>query len=161
MGPEVTGSDVTSRKTEDPDALAAGAPVRLDRWLWAARFFPTRAKAKAAVEGGKVAIAPGGRGAWSKPKVSREVAVGDLLEIQRGQLVQQVTVTGCSARRGNATLAATLYRETAASIEAREVVRARRQMERAGLTVPQQRPSKRDRRELRRLKNTPDHQPDP
>jgi ribosome-associated heat shock protein Hsp15 len=94
-------------------------------------------------------IAPGGRGAWSRPKVSREVAVGDLLEIQRGQLVQQVTVTGCSARRGNATLAATLYRETAASIEAREVVRARRQMERAGLTVPQQRPSKRDRRELR------------
>lgn len=127
--------------------------VRLDRWLWAARFFPTRARAKAAVEGGKVTLAtPSG---WSKPKVSREVAVGDRLEVQRGHLVQQVTVTGLSERRGGAPEAALLYRETSESIEARETERARRQMERAGLRVPQQRPSKRDRRELMKLKSRP------
>jgi ribosome-associated heat shock protein Hsp15 len=125
--------------------------VRLDRWLWAARFFPTRARAKVAIEGGKVAVAAAGR--WSKPKVSREVAVGDRLEVQRGQLIQQVTVTALSVRRGSATDAAHLYRETPESVEAREAERARRQMERAGLRVPVQRPSKRDRRELLKLKS--------
>lgn len=130
--------------------------VRLDRWLWAARFFTTRAKAKAAVEGGKVSLAPGGVGAFSKPKVSREIGVGDVLEIQRGSLVQLVAVTGVSDRRGNAAAAALLYQETAESIEAREAVRARRQMERAGLQIPQQRPSKRDRRALLKLKHPQD-----
>ncbi|MEQ8486465.1 MAG: S4 domain-containing protein [Pseudomonadales bacterium] len=140
-----------------PELSSAGpSRVRLDRWLWAARFFPTRAKAKAAVEGGKVSLAPGGVGAFSKPKVSREIGVGDLLEVQRGSLVQQVTVTGLSDRRGNAAAAAQLYQETADSIEAREAVRARRQMERAGLQVPQQRPSKRDRRALMKLKHPHD-----
>jgi ribosome-associated heat shock protein Hsp15 len=125
--------------------------VRLDRWLWAARFFPTRARAKAAIEGGKVALAAAG--GWSKPKVSREIAVGDRLEVQRGHLIQQVTVTALSARRGSATDAAGLYRETPESVEARETERARRKMERAGLRVPVQRPSKRDRRELLKLKS--------
>jgi ribosome-associated heat shock protein Hsp15 len=136
--------------------------VRLDRWLWAARFFKTRAQAKAAIEGGKVHLGPPGTlqaataegsGGRHKPKVSKEVAVGDVLEVRRGWAVQVVEVTGVSEQRGNATAAATLYQETPESVEAREAERARRRMENAGLRVPPQRPSKRDRREIAKLKH--------
>jgi ribosome-associated heat shock protein Hsp15 len=140
--------------------------VRLDRWLWAARFFKTRAQAKAAIEGGKVHLAPPGTRAarstegatdtagFQRPKVSKELAVGDLLEIRRGWTAQVVEVTGLSEQRGSATVAQTLFRETPESVEAREAERARRQMERAGLRVPASRPSKRDRRELKKLKQS-------
>ena len=138
--------------------------MRLDRWLWAARFFKTRAQAKAAVEGGKVHMlsnqaGPGpaepGSSQGYKPKVSKAINMGDLLSIRRGWSVQTVRVTGLSEQRGNATEAATLYAETDDSIEAREAERARRRMESAGLKVPQSRPTKRDRRALQRLKETP------
>ncbi len=148
--------------------MAEADGVRLDRWLWAARFFKTRAQAKAAVEGGKVHLlpksalktVPGQAGAGSssqgyKPKVSKAINVGDLLSIRRGWSVQTVRVTGLSEQRGNATAAAELYAETEASIEAREAERARRRMESAGLKVPESRPTKRDRRALQRLKETP------
>ncbi|HEX7035031.1 MAG TPA: S4 domain-containing protein [Pseudomonadales bacterium] len=143
---------------QDPtDTLAR---VRLDRWLWAARFFKTRAQAKAAIEGGKVHLAPPGTRAdeaepdgWPRPKVSKEIAVGDVLEIRRGFATQLVEVTGLAEQRGSASAAALLYRETPASIEAREAERARRRMENAGLRVPPRRPTKRDRRELSRLKH--------
>ncbi len=139
------------------------AAVRLDRWLWAARFFKTRAQAKAAIEGGKVqlaprgmprahAVSPDGTGRV-RPKVSKDITVGDVLEIRRGWTAQVVEVTGLSEQRGNATAAAELYRETPESIEAREAERARRSMENAGLRVPMRRPSKRDRRELAKLKH--------
>lgn len=134
--------------------------VRLDRWLWAARFFKTRAQAKAAIEGGKVHLAPPGTVAdqaepdgWPRPKVSKDVAVGDVLEIRRGWATQLVEVTGLAEQRGDASAAALLYRETPASVEAREAERARRRMENAGLRVPPRRPTKRDRRELSRLKH--------
>ena len=147
--------------------------VRLDRWLWAARFFKTRAQAKTAIEGGKVhcfqrgalpAGESGGAGARpatgmagsagrQRPKVSKEIGVGDVLEITRGRCTQVVEVTGLSEQRGNATAAAVLYRETPESIEARETERARRRMENAGLRVPQRKPDKRDRRELAKLKH--------
>ena len=148
----------------DGTTAAAGARVRLDRWLWAARFFRTRAQAKSAIEGGKVQVAPrrGPLGAaapadadardFAKPKPSKEIGVGDLLEIRRGEMSQVVEVTGLAEQRGNATVAQALYRETVTSIEARETERARRMMERAGLRVPDQRPSKRDRREIKKLK---------
>jgi ribosome-associated heat shock protein Hsp15 len=136
------------------------ARVRLDRWLWAARFFKTRAQAKAAIEGGKVHLAPSGTRAddaepegWPRPKVSKDIGIGDVLEIRRGHVTQLVEVTGLSEQRGNAGAAALLFRETAASIEAREAERARRRMESAGLRVPPRRPTKRDRRELSRLKH--------
>jgi ribosome-associated heat shock protein Hsp15 len=144
---------------EDPRASSAPARVRLDRWLWAARFFKSRALAKGAIEGGKVGVAarglPAGSG-FAKPKPSKEIGIGDLLEIQRGETVQVVEVVGLAEQRGSATIAQTLYRETADSIEARETERARRMMERAGLRVPAQRPSKRDRRELKKLKHGQD-----
>ncbi len=132
-------------------ADSAPAKVRLDRWLWAARFFRTRAQAKHAIEGGKVHLAGGGR-----PKVSKEIGVGELLEIRRGWDTEVVEVTGLSEQRGNASAAAALYRETPESIEARQAERARRQMQNAGLRMPQRRPGKRDRRELAKLKHGED-----
>ncbi len=132
--------------------------VRLDRWLWAARFFKTRAQAKAAIEGGKVDFHQGRRetGSTSKPKVSKELAVGDCLTIRRGWTAETVIVQALSEQRGNATIARGLYEETAVSIERRETEVARRRMEKGGLTVPAARPSKRDRRELRKLKEEPE-----
>lgn len=128
--------------------------VRLDRWLWAARFFKTRAQAKAAIEGGKVDfhLDRSATGATSKPKVSREVSVGDYLTVRRGWTEETVLIEALSEQRGNATAARTLYTETEQSIERREAEVARRRMERAGLVMPAARPSGRDRRELRKLK---------
>lgn len=135
--------------------------VRIDRWLWAARFFKTRALAKNAIETGKVLLLPPGSNATTpeaaeargvKPKPSREIGAGDWLVIRRGDAVQTVRVLGTAERRGSATIASGLFAESAESIEARETERARRQLERAGLTVPAARPDKRDRRERARLK---------
>ena len=128
--------------------------VRLDRWLWAARFFKTRAQSKAAIEGGKIDfhLDQNETSATSKPKVSKEVAVGDFLTIRRGWTEETISIDALSEQRGNATAARTLYTETEQSIERREAEVARRRMERAGLSVPSSRPSGRDRRELRKLK---------
>lgn len=128
--------------------------VRLDRWLWAARFFKTRAQAKAAIEGGKVAFHThrSEDSATSKPKVSKEIAVGDYLTVRRGWTEETIVVEALSEQRGSATQARELYTETERSIERREAEVARRRMERAGLTIPTARPSGRDRRELRKLK---------
>lgn len=128
--------------------------VRLDRWLWAARFFKTRAQAKAAIEGGKVDfhLAQKAQSSTSHPKVSKEVSIGDYLTVRRGGTEATIVVDALSEQRGNATAARLLYTETDASIERRETEVARRRMERAGLTVPTSRPSGRDRRELRKLK---------
>jgi ribosome-associated heat shock protein Hsp15 len=140
------------------------AGVRLDRWLWAARFFRTRAQAKTAIEGGKVQFhISGDQSAGSsdqvRPKVSKEVSVGDMLTIRRSGQAQDrpqtVVITAVTEKRGNATAAATLYQETPESIEAREADRARRAMERVGLKVPERKPSKRDRRALQKLKQGP------
>ncbi len=127
--------------------------VRLDRWLWAARFFKTRAQAKAAIEGGKVHFhSPGPSARATRPKVSKEVSVGDTLTVRRGETPETLVITGLADKRGNAKQAATLYTETAASIEAREAHRASARLQRLGLQVPATRPSKHSRRALRKLK---------
>ena len=124
--------------------------MRVDRWLWAARFFKTRSLAKAAIEGGKVRL--GGQ----RVKPSKEVHVGHVLEIRRGDVELTVVVDGLAEQRGSAPVAAQLYTETPTSIEARETLAARRRMERAGLRVPQHKPSKKQRRDLRQLKGLRD-----
>lgn len=120
--------------------------VRLDKWLWAARFYKSRSLAKTAIDGGKVHLND------ARVKAAKEVGVGDTLTITRGDAVQTVVVAAVAERRGSATIAATLYDETTESIDARESIRAQRRMERAGLTIPKRRPSKRDRRQLRAVK---------
>ncbi len=122
------------------------AGVRIDRWLWAARFFKTRSLAKTAIEGGKVHV----DGQRTKP--AKEVRVGQTLTVRRGHQELTVVVMALSEQRGPATIAQALYSETAESVEAREALSARRRMERAGLQIPANRPSKKERRDLKRLK---------
>lgn len=127
--------------------------VRLDRWLWAARFFKTRAQAKTAIDGGKVQVD------GAKPKVAKDIATGATIRIRKGSFEQTVVVTALSTERRGAPEAALLYEETAASIEARESQRAQRQMQRAGLQIPDRKPNRQQRRALTGLKrDEPDHE---
>jgi ribosome-associated heat shock protein Hsp15 len=121
--------------------------IRIDRWLWAARFFKTRSLAKTAVEGGKVHV----DGQRTKP--AKELRLGQTLTIRKGLQEQTVVVEALSEQRGAATIAQTLYKETPESIELREISVSRRRMERAGLTVPSGRPNKKNRRALSQLKS--------
>lgn len=120
-------------------------PVRIDAWLWAARFFKTRALAKQAVERGKVEIA----GATCKP--SHAVKPGDALRIKRGDETFEVEITALAHKRSSVALAQTLYRESETSIKARETAREQRRAERAGYQPPSKRPDKRARRLIRAL----------
>lgn len=122
-----------------------GAEVRLDVWLWAARFFKTRALAKAAIAGGKVEV----NGQRAKP--ARAVVVADALLIERGGERLSIVVQALSASRGPASVAQNLYAESAASRAAREQTRAQRAAERAGFQPPPNRPDKRARRLIRAL----------
>ena len=120
--------------------------VRVDKWLWAARFFKTRALASAAIQGGKVHV----NGARAKP--ARTLQPGDALEIHKGTERFAVVVEGLAERRGSASVAQTLYRETEDSQQAREAQREQQRLLAAGLSQPAQRPDKKQRRQLRRLK---------
>lgn len=121
------------------------AAVRIDAWLWAARFFKTRALARQAVERGRVTIA----GAACKP--SHDVRIGDRLRVTRGEETFEVEVAGLAHKRGSAAVAQTLYRESEPSIKAREAALAQRRAERAGYQPPPKRPDKRARRLIRAL----------
>ena len=120
--------------------------VRLDKWLWAARFYKTRSLAKQAIEGGKVHC----NGARSKG--SREIEVGFILDIRRDWDELTVTVTALSDKRGNAPQAALLYVETSQSIEKRLLQTEQRKMQRAMNPLNEGRPSKQDRRKIHRFK---------
>lgn len=124
-----------------------GKKVRLDKWLWAARFFKTRSLAKQAIEGGKVHY----EGARSR--VSKDVQIGASLQIRRGWDEITVEVLALSDQRGPAIVAQQLYRETPASIAAREQNAALRRAANAGMDGPKRRPGKRDRRLIHRFKN--------
>lgn len=119
--------------------------VRLDLWLWAARFFKTRALAKQAIETGKVEV--GGQ----RAKPSRSVRVGDAMTIARGEETFEVQVLALSDTRGPASVAQTLYAESEASRARREAARASRAAERAGYRAPETKPDKRARRLIRAL----------
>ncbi|MDJ0779693.1 MAG: S4 domain-containing protein [Gammaproteobacteria bacterium] len=121
--------------------------VRLDRWLWAARFFKTRALASAAVSGGKVHLA------GQRVKPARAVRLGDNYEVQRGFERLEIIVTGLASRRGSASDAQQLYRETEASAERRQQEREQRRL--AALSRPrgEGRPSKRQRRQIHRFRD--------
>jgi ribosome-associated heat shock protein Hsp15 len=119
--------------------------VRVDKWLWAARFFRTRSLAKAAIEGGKVQLE------GQRVKVAREITVGDQLRIRQGYDEREVTVIALSDQRGPAKIAQTLYEETPASVDRRQ--RAAEARKAAGaLARPTQRPGKHERKALERLR---------
>jgi ribosome-associated heat shock protein Hsp15 len=120
--------------------------VRLDKWLWAARFFKTRALAAEAVEGGKVQVN------GDRPKRARPLQVGDQLRIRLGPYEHLVTVRALSDRRGPATQAAALYQETEASRSAREALAIQLKSLHSLFGPEKGRPTKKDRREIERLK---------
>jgi ribosome-associated heat shock protein Hsp15 len=114
----------------------------MDKWLWAARFFKTRALARRACELGK--IESNGQGA----KAAREVRAGDLLQVKNDSGDFQVEVLALSEMRGPAAVAQTLYRETEASKQLRLKVAAERKAMQEFAPLPERRPSKRDRRKI-------------
>jgi ribosome-associated heat shock protein Hsp15 len=120
--------------------------VRIDKWLWAARFFKTRSAATDAVAGGHVQV--GGE----RVKPAKEVRVGDTLEIRRGEVRWTVLVTGIAERRGSAAAAAELYDETAESLAAREQQRSERRLARPLGADLGARPTKLARRRIEALR---------
>jgi ribosome-associated heat shock protein Hsp15 len=119
--------------------------MRIDKWVWAARFFKTRSIAKNAIEGGKVHID------GERVKVSREVRVGMQLTIAQGLEKKTVVIKALSDVRGPAPIAQQLYDETTESIEKRELLASQRKMH--NLARPDHRPSKKDRRDISKFQN--------
>ncbi len=120
--------------------------VRLDKWLWAARFFKTRSVAQQAIRGGKVVI----NGQRAKP--ARGVRAGDRLVITKGHFQFEVRVEAVSERRGPASQAMELYAETEESIRQRAELSEQRRLERAASGGPERKPDKRQRRQIRKFR---------
>lgn len=119
--------------------------VRIDKWLWAARFFKTRSLAARAIEGGKVRLNQ------LRVKPAKELKLGDELVIQIGELEWTVNVVELSERRGAAPVAARLYAETVASRERRMAAVEARRLRGAPFRDEGGRPTKKDRRLIRRF----------
>ena len=127
--------------TSLPDV--ANTSMRVDKWLWVARFFRTRSLAKAAIEGGKV------HHQGERVKVSKEIRVGMELAIRQGCEEKTVVVRQLTEQRGGASAAQVLYEETPTSIARRELITAHRKL--SNLARPEHRPTKRDRRQIHRF----------
>ncbi len=121
--------------------------TRIDKWLWAARFFKTRSLATDAVNGGKVKL----NGTACKP--AREIKTGDNLDISNAETRWQVRVIALSEKRGPATEARQLYEESAESIAAREAEQMRRKFTLEPSAEIHGRPTKRDRRNIDRFRH--------
>ena len=124
--------------------------VRLDKWLWAARFFKTRSVARDAVSGGKVHL----NGNRAKP--GRTISVGDELRIQRGDEEFSITIVEDSSRRGPAVVARTLYEESEESLIKRKQLAEQRKLEHQQNATRERRPDKRQRRHIVRFKKNID-----
>jgi len=125
--------------------MSAAKGVRLDKWLWAARFYKTRSLASEAISGGKVHLN------GTRAKQSKEVAVDDQLRIRRSTTEMAVVVTAVSSKRGSATIAQTLYTETAESIAERERLQALRKLSTPPGGFADHKPDKRERRKIIRF----------
>ena len=120
--------------------------VRLDKWLWAARFFKTRAIAATAIETGKVEVN------GERAKRAKQLQVGDSLRIRLGPYHHLVTVRGLSEMRGPAPVAAKLYEETEEGKKARQAMQAQMKAAQTGTSYEKGRPTKKDRREIEKLR---------
>jgi ribosome-associated heat shock protein Hsp15 len=123
--------------------------VRLDKWLWSARFFKTRSLAKAAIESGKVHLD------GQRVKVSREIKAGDILQIRQGWDEKMVLVKRLSDQRRGASEAQLLYEETAASLARREAQALARKAAGGMMERSVHRPTKKQRRQIHALKDSP------
>ena len=124
--------------------------LRIDKWLWAARFFKTRSIAKTAIEGGKVHID------GQRVKVSREIGIGDIVVVKQGWDEKEIEVMALSDRRGPASEAQQLYAETERSI-VRRAKEAEARKAAGAMARPAQRPGKHERKALERLRKQFDY----
>ena len=129
---------------EDPKDREA---IRLDKWLWAARFFKTRALAAEAIDGGKIDVNE------ERGKRSRRLLIGDTLRIRLGPYEHVVVVKALSNRRGPASVAMHLYEETAESRAAREILAVQIKAANTSFLFEKGKPSKKERRDLLRFKD--------
>ncbi len=125
--------------------------IRLDKWLWAARFFKTRALAKGAIEGGKVHYE------GQRCKVSKTVDVGAKLTIRQGYDEKIVIIKALSEQRRGAPEARLLYEETPESIKARMDKAEYRKVVKASQAAPDHKPNKKERRDMRRFEHNQDY----
>jgi ribosome-associated heat shock protein Hsp15 len=130
----------------DDEANAPPGKVRLDKWLWAARFYKTRVLAAEAIDGGKVDVN------GDRAKRSKLVQAGDRVSLRQGPVEWVLDVLDVSGRRGSADIARTLYQETPDGQRKRERVQEQLRHLPVGFAYGESKPGKRDRRELRRLK---------
>jgi ribosome-associated heat shock protein Hsp15 len=123
--------------------------MRMDKWLWAARFYKTRSLASEDIDKGRVEV----NGQTAKP--SREVKPGDTVQVRQGAVQRTVVIAGLSAQRGPAPVAQGLYQETADSIEQRaKLALQQRYAREPALSLEQGRPTKRDRRDLEQARHS-------
>ena len=134
-----------SNFANQPDA--DDSKLRIDKWLWAARFFKTRALAITAIESGKVMVNE------ARVKPSRALSAGNLVSVRLGPYTFVVEVLGLSGKRGPAPEAQQLYRETEESIKAREALSFERKAQAQVVTRGEGRPTKKDRRDIDRFKS--------
>lgn len=127
---------------------AVNAGVRLDKWLWAARFYKTRSLARTMIEGGKVHYNE------QRSKPSKVVEVGSLITLRQGTDEREVLVLEVSEHRGKAEQAQALYEETAASIQKREKNAEARKLNIQFAPSPERRPDKKERRSLLKIKHS-------
>lgn len=121
--------------------------VRLDKWLWAARFYKTRSIAKAMIEGGKVHYN------GQRAKTSKEVEVGATIKLRQGSDEKEIIVTALSDQRRGAPEAQLLYQETEKSVKQREAIALARKANALSMPHPDRRPNKKERRELVKFKD--------
>ena len=144
-----SGRGALRREEElDPGSWSGRRGVRLDKWLWAARFYKTRTLAARAIAGGKVEVS------GERAKRSKVLQVGDQVRVRQGPFEFRVVVHQLSEHRGRASDAAMLYQESGASRQARETLAAQLRLAKVPKFEGKGRPTKRDRRRLERLRES-------
>lgn len=138
--------NVRNNQDDDDDDDSPPGKVRVDKWLWAARFFKTRSLAQEAVDGGKVEVN------GERAKRSKLVQENDRVQLRQGAEVWHLVVRDIASRRGSAEIAQTLYEESDESRAKRQQLRDELRNMNTAFTYGEGRPGKRDRRELRRFK---------
>lgn len=124
----------------------AAETMRLDKWLWCARFFKTRSQAAAAIRSGKVKVD------GNRPKPAKTITTGESLQVRRGPYEYHITVAALSQQRLGAAAAVSLYTESAESVQAREQLAMQLKSEAGAVPRPKRRPTKRERREIMKFK---------
>lgn len=131
-------------KNKDEEKVETG--IRLDKWLWAARFYKTRSIAKAMIEGGKVHYN------GQRAKTSKIVEIGAIIKLRQGNEEKEVLVIALSDQRRGAPEAQQLYQETEKSIKTREALAFARKANALSMPHPDRRPNKKERRDLVKFK---------